>query len=96
MARALAVGAGYQATGGGRDAARVEKHLARARALAERTRDPQSIAYTVGNAAVSHYLTGRFRHSLDDCERGAAMFRDRVPGASLVAVIAVGLPSIFW
>jgi eukaryotic-like serine/threonine-protein kinase len=82
VARALAVGAGYQATGGGRDAARVEKHLARARALAERTRDPQSIAYTVGNSAVSHYLTGRFRHSLDDCERGAAMFRDRVPGAA--------------
>ncbi len=82
VARALAVGAGYQATGGGRDAARVEKHLARARALAERTRDPQSIAYTVGNSAISHYLTGRFRHSLDDCDRGAAMFRDRVPGAA--------------
>jgi serine/threonine protein kinase/tetratricopeptide (TPR) repeat protein len=82
VARALAVGAGYQATGGGRAAARVEKHLARARALAERTRDPQSIAYTVGNSAISHYLTGRFRQSLDDCDRGAAMFRDRVPGAA--------------
>jgi serine/threonine protein kinase len=82
VARALAVGAGYQATGGGRDASRVERYLARARALAERARDPQSIAYTIGNSAVCNYLMGRFRQSLDDCDRGAAMFRDRVPGAA--------------
>lgn len=82
VARALAVGAGYRATGGGRDSARVERNLERARALAERTRDPQSIAYTVANAAISHYLTGRFRHAIDDCDRAAAMFRDRVPGTA--------------
>ncbi len=82
VARALAVAAGYQATGGGRASARVERNLERARALAERTRDPQSIAYTVANSAISHYLTGRFRSALDDCDRGAAMFRDRVPGTA--------------
>jgi tetratricopeptide (TPR) repeat protein len=82
VARALAVAAGYQATGGGRASARVERHLARARALAESTRDPQSIAYTIANSAISHYLTGRFRHALDDCDRAAAMFRDRVPGTA--------------
>jgi serine/threonine protein kinase/tetratricopeptide (TPR) repeat protein len=82
VARALAVAAGYQATGGGRASARVEKNLARARSLAERTRDPQSIAYTVANSAISHYLTGRFRHAVDDCDRAASMFRDRVPGTA--------------
>ncbi len=82
VARALAVAAGYQAIDGGRSAARVERQLTRARALAERTADPASIAYTVANSAVSHYLMGRFRHCLDDCDRAATMFRDRVPGTS--------------
>jgi len=82
VARALAVAAGYQATGGGRATGRVERHLARARALAESTRDPQSIAYTIANSAISNYLTGHFARSLDDCDRAAGMFRDRVPGTA--------------
>ncbi len=82
VARALAVAAGYQATGGRQSAARVERHLTRARVLAESTRDPQSIAYTIANSAICHYLTGRFRHALEDCDRAATMFRDRVPGTA--------------
>ena len=32
-------------------------------AIAERTRDPQSIAYAIANSAVSYYLTGDFRRT---------------------------------
>ena len=81
VARALAVAAGYQATGGGRASARVEVHLAKASAIAERTRDPQSIAYTVANAAVSRYLTGHFRRALDAADRAQTLFRDVVGAA---------------
>jgi serine/threonine protein kinase len=49
VSRALAVAAGYQATGGIRAALRVDENLARARAIAERTGDSQSIAYTIAN-----------------------------------------------
>jgi tetratricopeptide (TPR) repeat protein len=82
VARALAVGAGYQATGGGRARTRVERHLARARMIAERTRDPQSIAYTIANSAIANYLAGRFRRAVDDADRAEAMFHDRVPGSA--------------
>jgi eukaryotic-like serine/threonine-protein kinase len=82
VSRALAVAAGYQATGGRRAEQRVDDNLARARAIAERTGDPQSIAYTIANSAVSAYLCGNFRRAVDDADRGAAMFRDRVPGTS--------------
>jgi serine/threonine protein kinase/tetratricopeptide (TPR) repeat protein len=81
VARALAVAAGYEATGG-RASPRVEARLVRAGALAERTRDPQSIAYVVANSAISRYLAGDFRRALDDADRAEAMFRDRVTGAA--------------
>jgi serine/threonine protein kinase/tetratricopeptide (TPR) repeat protein len=82
VSRALAVAAGYQATGGMRAALRVDDNLARARAIAERTGDAQSIAYTIANSAISNYLVGNFRRTVDDADRAAAMFRDQVPGAS--------------
>jgi serine/threonine protein kinase/tetratricopeptide (TPR) repeat protein len=82
VSRALAVAAGYQATGGIGAALRVDENLARARAIAERSGDPQSIAYTIANSAISSYLGGNFRRTVDDADRGADMFRDRVPGAS--------------
>jgi serine/threonine protein kinase/tetratricopeptide (TPR) repeat protein len=82
VSRALAVAAGYQATGGIRAALRVDENLARARAIAERSGDPQSIAYTIANSAISSYLGGNFRRTLDDADRASDMFRDRVPGAS--------------
>jgi hypothetical protein len=82
VARALAVGAGYEATGSARAMERVEGHLARARAIAERAGDAQSIAYTIANSAIAHYLSGHFRRAVDDAERGEAMFRDRVPGSA--------------
>ncbi|HEX8794775.1 MAG TPA: protein kinase [Polyangiaceae bacterium] len=82
VSRALAVAAGYQATGGRRTEQRVDDNLARARAIAERTGDPQSIAYTIANSAVSAYLCGHFRRAVDDADRAAGMFRDRVPGTS--------------
>jgi len=82
VARALAVSGGYLATKGARASARVATHLAKARAIAERTRDPQSIAYAIANSAVSHYLVGDFPRTVTDADRAEVMFRDRVPGTS--------------
>jgi hypothetical protein len=59
----------------------VAKHLGRARAIAERTRDPQSIAYAIANSAVSHYLVGDFPRTVSDADRAEVMFRG-VPGTS--------------
>ena len=82
VARALAVSAGYGATGGGRAATRVTRHLEKAMAIAERTQDAQCIAYAIANSAVSHYLSGSFRRAVTNADRAEAMFRDRVPGTA--------------
>ncbi|MGD0526580.1 MAG: AAA family ATPase [Polyangiaceae bacterium] len=82
VSRALAVSGGYLATKGVRSAERVTEHLEKASAIAERTGDPQSIAYAIANSAVSHYLVGDFRRTIVDADRAAALFRDRVPGTS--------------
>ncbi len=83
VARAMAVAAGYQATGGVGAALRVAReprtrsgHRGALRGIT------QSIAYTIANSAISSYLGGNFRRTVDDADRGADMFRDRVPGAS--------------
>jgi tetratricopeptide (TPR) repeat protein len=82
VARALAVSGGYLATGSPRAAARAVKQLARARAVAEKTGDPQSIAYVIANSAIAYYLAGRFGKAVAAADRAAAMFRDRVPGTA--------------
>jgi serine/threonine protein kinase/tetratricopeptide (TPR) repeat protein len=81
VARALAVSGGYLATRGARSSARVATNLAKARAIAERTGDPQSIGYAIANSAVSHYLVGEFPRTVTDADRAEAMFRG-VPGTS--------------
>jgi serine/threonine protein kinase/tetratricopeptide (TPR) repeat protein len=82
VARALAVSGGYAATRGARGAARAGTELAKARVLAERTGDPQSVAYAIASSAVAHYLVGDFRRTIADADRAEALFRDRVPGTS--------------
>jgi tetratricopeptide (TPR) repeat protein len=82
VARALAVSSGYAATSGARASAQVATQLARASAIAERTADPQSIAYAIANSALSHYLVGDFRRAVVDADRAESLFRDRVPGTS--------------
>jgi hypothetical protein len=82
VARALAVGAGYQATGGVRAAVRAERLLARSRELAESTADPQCMAYTIANSSITHYLAGNFRRAVEDSDRADALFRDRILGSA--------------
>jgi hypothetical protein len=82
VARALSLSATYRATGDAGSWQPIERHLTMARALADATRDVQSISYAMGNSGIAHYLAGRFRHGLWELDRAAAIFRDKLPGAA--------------
>ncbi len=73
---ALAIEVTTCATGGGRAWRRTSAIMARSRELAERSRNPHAIAWSLGTAAMAHYLAGRYKAALDLGVQADEVFRN--------------------
>ncbi len=82
VSRALSLELAYKATRGGRLWVQAQKQMARAQALAERTRDPHAIGFFKGASGMAHYVNGSFVRALDLCDRGTRQLREEVAGAA--------------
>ncbi len=97
VARGIALEATSSGLGGVPARARTEQLLRAARELARQVDSPYCYAWVDSAEGIRGYLEGRFRASLEHCDRAVALFRDHCAGATyeLASVDMFALQSLF-
>lgn len=82
VARALALEAGYSATGGTRTQRRTQAVTRAALSLAERVQNPHAIGLASLTAGIAAHLEGRWKASFELCERAEAILSESCTGVT--------------
>lgn len=98
IARALAIEAGFSASGGTRTWRRTQEVLAKARTLAERVDSPHARGLVTLMEAVGEHVVGRFRRAAELSEQADAILREQCTGVTWERDTAVLflLHSLYW
>ncbi len=82
IARALAMEVAYCSLPGGRTQHRTEMLVQKSMSLAKRIDHPHAIALTTLTAGMAAWMIGRWKKSLELCDRAAAILRERCRSAT--------------
>ena len=82
VARALAIEAGYSATGGSKARERTSGLVREAMTLAERVGHPHALGLANMTAGVAAYLEGRWKRALELLDRAEGVLRDHCTGVT--------------
>jgi serine/threonine protein kinase len=98
VSRALAAEACFHATRGAHSIPRVDLLIQRAAEIARRIDSPHAFGFAIGAAGLASYLRGDFQRSLELCDQGERVLRDRCTGVAweMNTISLFALSSLYW